>query len=402
MSTFTPSTPALNMVRTQSSHSPPGSPDISTASNEGGVWNEVETEFMVNFLVENWGKAGEGGFTSTTFNQLAQALVPYCGDGKVKKAKHCKLKWNRKAVTYIKSRSGVCWTDENGDNMDHHDPVWQGILDKRSKATGFHNKGFPYYNQISSLHPTHVTGKNTFCLGNQTFGLDALPDASQGVSQDPQQVPESFREVSQQGMEPSGVVWQGNEMMDCEAFLELMTMDFSALMGSLGVGLVGLHRCFSVVPGSSGSVKGKGKRPPPEKSAEGAASVCSDGLSKRRRGAGSVLMERAHEDVDALTKAVQEGNMLQAALLAEHQAQAMSECPESPEKTRVSKGEHKALASRVVQQEMYLSEEQTLGMIDYFAENDEEAWMYLSIDHTALHKLWLKKRVEKLSLGTIA
>ncbi|KAF8582942.1 hypothetical protein K439DRAFT_113974 [Ramaria rubella] len=112
-------------------------------------------------------------------------------------------------------------------------------------------------------------------------------------------------------------------------------------------------------------------------------------------------MDRAHEDVDALTKAVREGNALQAALLAEHQAEATSEHSGSPEKTRVSKGEHKALASCAVQQEMYLSEEQTLGMIDYFAKNDEEARMYLSINHAALRKLWLKKHVEKLGLGTI-
>ncbi|KAF8580980.1 hypothetical protein K439DRAFT_1619394 [Ramaria rubella] len=412
MSTFAPSTPASNMVRTQSSHNPPESPDISAAPNEGGVWNEAETEFMVNFLVENQGKAGEG-FTSTTFNQLAQALVPSRGDGKVKKAKHCKLKWNRlkdqwKAVTYIKSSSG-----------------------KQSKATGFHNKGFPYYDRISSLHLTHVTGKNTFCPSNQMFGLKALPDASQGVSQDPQQVAEGFQENSQQGMEPSGVTWQGDEMMDCEAFSELTAMDFSALMGSLGAaGAGGATQAGSpgllspsdrslpysssasasvmtppstsqVIPRSSGSAKGKEKRSLPEKSAGGAAYVCSDGVSKRRCRAGSVLMDRAHEDVDALTKAVQEGNALQMALLTEHQAEATSEHPGCPKKMRVSKGEHKALASRAVKQEMYLGEEQTLGVIDYFAENDEEAWMYLSIDRAALRRLWLKKRVENLGLGTI-
>ncbi|KIK92444.1 hypothetical protein PAXRUDRAFT_829944 [Paxillus rubicundulus Ve08.2h10] len=103
-------------------------------------WSDKEVEELVLYLHNHCSTAGDGGsFTDTTFNAVAEHLVPYLESGPKKTGKMAKAKWTVlwKIYTAIETYwglSGCHWDSTNGCSVQGKDAevVWEEYVKRNS------------------------------------------------------------------------------------------------------------------------------------------------------------------------------------------------------------------------------------------------------------------------------
>jgi hypothetical protein len=58
------------------------------------VWNDIETQELINFLHEKRSEPEGGAFKMPTFNAAAKHIAQHLTQGPVKTGAMCKTKWN--------------------------------------------------------------------------------------------------------------------------------------------------------------------------------------------------------------------------------------------------------------------------------------------------------------------
>ena len=68
--------------------------------HENAIWDEKETDCMMEYLCDHTSEAGDGGnFKETAYQAAATYIAPYCKSGPIKMSKHVKNKY--KTISFI-------------------------------------------------------------------------------------------------------------------------------------------------------------------------------------------------------------------------------------------------------------------------------------------------------------
>ena len=75
---------------------------MSTSKPENAIWNDVETQSLINYLIEHKSEAGDGvKFKDPTFTGAAEAILPLRTKEPPKTGKMCKTKFASVSKLYL-------------------------------------------------------------------------------------------------------------------------------------------------------------------------------------------------------------------------------------------------------------------------------------------------------------
>ena len=76
--------------------------NMSEPIRENAIWDESETDKMMEYLRDNAASAGDGGnFKDSTYQAAATYIAPYHKSGPIKTAKHVKGKYKSVSIRYF-------------------------------------------------------------------------------------------------------------------------------------------------------------------------------------------------------------------------------------------------------------------------------------------------------------
>ncbi|KAJ7774150.1 hypothetical protein DFH07DRAFT_702726, partial [Mycena maculata] len=128
-------------------------------------WSPSETKELLDFLVTQKAKAGDGGnFPGSVWTAASALLDPKVTKGGPKTAKVCLNKYTQlrgifKVIRELQNVSGWHWSDTTGASITAETKsLWDDYVKAHPKAKGFRNKGWPFYSQMDDLIPREALG----------------------------------------------------------------------------------------------------------------------------------------------------------------------------------------------------------------------------------------------------
>ncbi|KAJ7776063.1 hypothetical protein DFH07DRAFT_951971 [Mycena maculata] len=155
----------------------------TASGTESAIWTTPETKKLVDFLVDQVSRAGDGGnFLTAVWNEAAALLAPMLKDGGPKTAKVCRNKYTQlhglfKVVREIKKVSGWHWDDNTGASITADTKSsWDDYVRVHPNAKPFRNKGWPYYSQLEELVPPETSSIHIYRPSQGTGAGDSDED----------------------------------------------------------------------------------------------------------------------------------------------------------------------------------------------------------------------------------